>query len=167
MIGGETYPLLQGTDRLLIGAFSENAQCCFNEEESFRAATPFLQDLNVSGQCWKTDSREFKLSAGQFVTLEAGGILMRVDGVPLKTAILDKWKAYKDLSLVSRPWGLELSLCTSSARRVPLKDLFRGGILQFATTYVAWNSNWYFVCADCLDVDSPMSSFTKSIFPRR
>jgi hypothetical protein len=91
------------TDRILIGAFSENTQCRFNEEESFRAATPFLQDLNVSGQCWKSDSREFKLSAGQFVTLEAGGILTRVDRVPLKTAILDKWKAYKDLSLVSRP----------------------------------------------------------------
>jgi len=57
--------------KLVIGAFSVNPDCHFDGTKSFFASGPFLQELNVWHPSGKTDGRELKFSADQFVTLTA------------------------------------------------------------------------------------------------
>jgi hypothetical protein len=120
------------TDKLIIGSFSENTDCRFCEKNSFIASGSFLQELVVSDDCWKMDSRELKVQGGQFVSLSTGGTQKLVDGVTLKAAIWDKWTAQKNILVLASPWGMELSLCTGVARRILLKDLFQHSVVQFA-----------------------------------
>ena len=41
------------------------------------------------------------------------------------------WDRTTDLRFLNRPCGLELSLCTGIARRLPLRELFYGDVLEY------------------------------------
>ncbi|KAF8534299.1 hypothetical protein BDD12DRAFT_983946 [Trichophaea hybrida] len=118
-------------DILCIGTFAENPDCQFRDN-TYDALGPFVEDIAVSNSRWQSENRQLGLAAGQFITLNAVGTQKRVDGVTLKEAISDKWKSKKDLSILTSPWGLEFSLCTGVARRVMLKDLFEGLVIEYA-----------------------------------
>jgi hypothetical protein len=63
------------------------------------------------------------VQAGQYVGLQVGNVYSKVKGRPLKTTILEMWRLVHDFRILLQPWGLQVSLCTGVARRVPLREL--------------------------------------------
>ena len=56
---------------------------------------------------------------------------MKGDGRTLKVRLVEDWPKTKDWRILNEAWGLELSLCTGIARRVPLRKLFHGEALRY------------------------------------
>jgi len=42
------------------------------------------------------------------------------------------WRWILEVKCLDFPWGLQVSLCTGIARRIPLKELFNDTLLDFA-----------------------------------
>jgi len=122
------------TDLLAIGALMTNKQCPLDEDQAFDSSISYLLELGVAPACWKLSEFQAGLTAGQYLGGQAMGIWKRGRAITLKDAILDKWQGdeYGKLNVLTFPWGLQVSLCTGAARRVPLKYLFDDTLLDIA-----------------------------------
>ncbi|KAH6889436.1 hypothetical protein B0T10DRAFT_487973 [Thelonectria olida] len=75
--------------------------------------------------------RSIMLQFGDNVLAQVGGTQVKQPGVPLKRAFLDRWTNEGKLSQFEEPWGLQVSLCTGVARRVPLRVLLRDDLMAY------------------------------------
>ena len=119
--------------RLLIGATSVNEHCLLETEECQRAYSGgALTSMGTRAPGWRTTGRAANLSIGfHGVTAGVAGTQTKDDGRSLKVKMFQDWDRTKDLRVLNRPYGLELSLCTGIARRLPLRELFYGEVLEY------------------------------------
>lgn len=119
--------------RLLIGATSVNEHCLLETEvcqEAFSGGA--LTSMGTRAPGWKTTGRAANLSIGfHGATAGVAGTQTKDDGRSLKVKIFQDWDRTTDLRVLNRPCGLELSLCTGIARRLPLRELFYGEVLEY------------------------------------
>jgi hypothetical protein len=110
-------------ESLRIGAIT--VQCCWtlNSEKCRKVSEPYLDNLGTEADYWRLAERQMMLQSGQYVGLQVGSVYSKMKGRSLKTTLLDMWGVMPDLRLLLQPWGLQVSLCTGVARRVPLKAL--------------------------------------------
>ena len=119
--------------RLLIGATSVNKKCLLKAEvcqEAFSGGA--LTSMGTRAPGWKTTGRAANLGIG-FHGSSVGvvGTQTKDDGRSLKVRIFQDWDRTTDLRVLNRPCGLELSLCTGIARRLPLREFFYGEVLEY------------------------------------
>ena len=119
--------------RLLIGATSVNKNCLLKAEmcqEAFSGGALISMGTRAPG--WKTTGRAANLAIG-FHGSSVGvvGTQTKDDGRSLKVKIFQDWDRTKDLRVLNRPYGLEISLCTGIARRLPLREFFYGEVLEY------------------------------------
>lgn len=119
--------------RLLIGATSLNEECLLKAEvcqEAFSGGA--LTSMGTRAPGWKTTGRAASLGIGFNGTLVGVvGTQTKDDGRSLKVKIFQDWDRTTDLRVLNRPCGLELSLCTGIARRLPLREFFHGEVLEY------------------------------------
>ena len=110
-------------DELTIGAITTQPSCLLNSEMCRRASEPYLTTLGTDNDYWALAQRQVMLQGGQYVGLQVGNVYNKMKGRSLKTTMLDIWRMMPDFRMLLQPWGLQVSLCTGVARRVPLKTL--------------------------------------------
>lgn len=119
--------------RLLIGATSVNKKCSLKAEvchEAFSGGALISMGTRAPG--WKTTGRAANLNIGfHGSSVGVTGTQTKDDGRSLKVKMFQDWDRTTDLRVLNRPCGLELSLCTGIARRLPLRELFYGEVLEY------------------------------------
>lgn len=108
-----------------------NGSCPRDANASRAASQPFLADMATSSGYWKFIERSVMLQFGNNVLAQVGGTQVKQPGVPLKRAFLDRWTNDGKLSQFEEPWGLQVSLCTGVARRVPIRALLRDDLMGY------------------------------------
>jgi hypothetical protein len=116
-------PTFNIRDRLTIGAISVQNSCPLDPARCRKSSEPYLDALGTCDDHWNLAQRQMMLQAGQYVGLQVGNVYSKVKGRPLKTTILEMWRLVHDFRILLQPWGLQVSLCTGVARRVPLREL--------------------------------------------
>jgi hypothetical protein len=136
----DTRPIALRLDEpIIIGATLVNSECTLTVDLCHSHISSRLEILGVGPPHWRTTSRNVGLSGGQYVTATMGVIQTKDDGTTRKARILQHWKDYKSLNILNETVGLELSLCTGVARRVPLRMLFHGQVLEY---FMSALDNW-------------------------
>jgi hypothetical protein len=110
---------------LKIGAVSVQATCAIDSQQCRKESECYLVNLGTEADHWKLVDRQLSFQVGQYVGLQVGNVYSKIKGKSLKTVLLDNWRIMPDFRLLLQPWGLQVSLCTGVARRVPLKDLIQ------------------------------------------
>ncbi|KJZ68254.1 hypothetical protein HIM_12358 [Hirsutella minnesotensis 3608] len=113
------------------GSTTTNIACPRNIAASQTASQSYLSELGTGPSCWKFVERGVVIQGGQYVQAQVGGTQVRQPGVPLKRALLDRWSNEGNLSQFEEPWGLQVSICTGAARRVPLRVLVRDDLMNY------------------------------------
>lgn len=108
-----------------------NDACPRSIAASWAALQSFLAELATRPSCWVFVERSFMLQFGDKAIGQVGGTQTKQDGVPLKRAFLDRWTNEGKLSQFEEPWGLQVSLCTGVARRVPLRLLILDDLMPY------------------------------------
>ncbi|KAL2673803.1 hypothetical protein Neosp_012247 [[Neocosmospora] mangrovei] len=113
------------TEKILVGAPVTNNDCTLKEEDARREAKAagVLSHVHVLKPFWFKDQIQAGLQGGQYVNLTAGVVLKHCPGRTLKEAILNGYALNKSLHFLNDLSGLQLSICTGLARRVPLREL--------------------------------------------
>lgn len=119
--------------QLLIGGTSVNEECFLKAEMCHQAYSGgALTSMGTRAPGWRTTGRTTNLGIGLHgTTVGVAGTQTKDDGLSLKMKIFQDWDRTRDLRVLNRPCGLELSLCTSIARRLPLRQLFHGEVLEY------------------------------------
>ena len=119
--------------RLLIGATSVNEKCFLKAEVCQKAFSGgALISMGTRGPSWKTTGRAANLGIGFHGTsVGVAGTQTKDDGRSLKVKLYQDWDKTTDLRILNRPCGLEVSLCTGIARRLPLREFFYGEVLDY------------------------------------
>ena len=119
--------------RLLIGATSVNNKCLLKAEVYQKALSGgALTSMGTRAPGWKTTGRAANLGIGfHGATVGVAGTQTKDDGRSLKVKIFQDWDRTTDLRVLNRLCGLEVSLCTGIARRLPLRELFYGEVLEY------------------------------------
>jgi hypothetical protein len=123
--------VLKLDEQIIIGATLVNDECSLSADLCHSHISSSLEILGARSPRWKTTGRNISLSGGQYVTATMGVTQTRDNGRTRKARILEHWKDHKSLKILNEPVGLELSLCTGVARRVPLRTLFHGQVLEY------------------------------------
>ncbi|KAH6606087.1 hypothetical protein Trco_005240 [Trichoderma cornu-damae] len=126
--------------QVVIGAVTANPKCTLKDGHREDALTGGLVDLRVHPGGWKTVARaggaNASLGGGPMAPAGVGvsGSLtqQRFDPTFMKGSQVQQWnRVPHDLTVLNAPWGLELSLCTGVARRVPLRALLNDRVVSY------------------------------------
>ena len=109
-----------------------NTTCPLNLADSRRESEPYLCMLGTSSEWWLlTEVQGMAAMNAPYFTLQGSFAMTKQCGVPLKRVLLDRWMCDENLSLFDEPWGLQVSLCTGVARRVPIRNLVDESLIRF------------------------------------
>ncbi|ETN42076.1 uncharacterized protein HMPREF1541_04015 [Cyphellophora europaea CBS 101466] len=137
---GLTTAELETDIKLVVGAVTENQNCPLTADACQSQLDARLINLRVRKGHWKVKSRSFNVNAG------LGGGPMAPGNVGVAGGVVQEWYAETNLkgervqSLatssrilgnLNEPWGLEFSLCTGVARRVPLRALLDTTVIEY------------------------------------
>lgn len=119
---------------ITVGAPSINNACRLDEEESHRLSAPCLTTCGTEASQWIADERQILIQGGQYIQLSVGNIYHKVPKKTLKALLLDTWATLQDVRIFNYFFGVQVSLCTGVARRVPLRALIEDPLLHFVDT---------------------------------
>src|SRR5204862_85751 len=117
--------------KLIIGAITTQVSCPLDSAKCRKTSEPYLDHLGTQEDCWRLAERQVLLQDGQYVRLQVGNVYSKMKGHSLKDAVLDMWTKMPDFRILLHPWGLQVSLCTGVARRVPLRTLIEEPMLSY------------------------------------
>lgn len=126
-----TNDAIEFDKELLIGATTVNPNCKLYSRNVQQTLSGLLFDLKTRPPSWKLEEIEGSLSAGQYGTGNIKFVFRKEYGLSIKQSILDNWSCRRSLLVLNEPWGLEYSLCTGIARRVPIKNLLHGEVAKY------------------------------------
>ena len=119
------------TNELLIGGITTQALCPLNSEKCRRSSESYLEHLGTEVDYWRLAERQVMIQGCQYVGLQIGNVYGKIKGRSLKMSLLDSWALMPDFRILLQPWGLQISLCTGVARRVPLKTLIEEPMMAY------------------------------------
>ncbi|RSL88571.1 hypothetical protein CEP51_001657 [Fusarium floridanum] len=107
-------------------------KCPRDITESYNASRAFhLDELGSKPSRWRLTTLTANLQDGYQVLAQVGGEWQKQSAVPMKRVFLDRWGIERKLSDFESPLGLQISLCTGVARRVPLRVLVREDLMNY------------------------------------
>ncbi|RTE69963.1 hypothetical protein BHE90_015649 [Fusarium euwallaceae] len=110
-------------------------ECPRDITASYNASQAFhLDELGSKPSRWRLAALTANLQAGYQVLAQVGGELQRQRGEPMKARFLDRWGLERKVSDFELPLGLQISLCTGVARRVPLRVLVREDLMDYVNS---------------------------------
>lgn len=123
--------LISKNAQLVIGATCVNNTCSLTTATCHSSIAQSLSSLGTRPPSWKTTGRTATIGGGKWISLNFSRTQTKDDGRNLKKVLIDSYQASQDLRQLNSPWGLELSLCTGIARRVLLRHLMYGEVLEY------------------------------------
>jgi hypothetical protein len=121
-------------DTLRIGGVTTKDSCPLNLRDCRRASEPFFNNIGTEEDYWQLVERQLMIQAGQYAVLQAGGTQSKIKGYSLKDYILSSWHSMgsiPDFRKFLQYSGVQVSICTRVARRVPLKMLIEEPMLAY------------------------------------
>jgi len=101
---------------------NENRQCSIDFAACRASSALALKQTCTHDAYWEAQQRQVSLQAGLYVNLGGAQTWCKIPGRTLKEFLLQAPDAIL-LSLLQGTWGLQVSFCTTVARRVPLREL--------------------------------------------
>lgn len=129
-------------EQILIGIMTVNENCPLNEHLSREASVTQLIELGTADPMWVASQRQLAIQGGHYFTAQAGLIQTKLSQIPVKNTIFRHWERNLDLEILGEPWGLQVSLCTGVAHRVPLKNLLGKTVLAFLDNHHTLFNDW-------------------------
>jgi hypothetical protein len=120
--------------KVTIGALVKvNDKCSIDEKSCWQKSSPAFGFLGTYRAHWIVDERQLQVQAGQYIVGQFNQTMSKRHGKTLKKYHLEQ---EDDLLLpfLETTWGLQVSFCTSVARRVPLRELIADVLPIFAKT---------------------------------
>ncbi|KAF3934861.1 hypothetical protein ABW19_dt0202830 [Dactylella cylindrospora] len=114
--------LLRANDTLCIGAAIENKDCDVDPEGTRKRSRQFFKILGTHEGYWMEDERQLNIGGGYNLTIGGSRVYKAVKSVTHKLVLLQDWME-GSIRILHAMVGLELSMCTGVARRVPLKHV--------------------------------------------
>ncbi|KAI9732132.1 MAG: hypothetical protein M1834_004228 [Cirrosporium novae-zelandiae] len=117
---------------------------CSNHERECRENSSFaLQPLSSFRSYWGSlDEIQGGFQIGNYALLQFVASRHKICGKTLKECMLES-KTWGQLrSYLKKPWGVQVSYCTSVARRVPLRELVAGLLPVFAGAFPSQRDLW-------------------------
>ncbi|KAF5606224.1 nucleoside phosphorylase [Fusarium subglutinans] len=118
----------------LPGAIKINSDCHRSIEGSRKASQDDREVLGTSPSSWKPVARQAVFQAGYQAVFQFGMEWQRQPRVPLKRIILDSWSGRRNLLVFECPLGIQVSICTGVARRVPLRTIVLENLMEYIDT---------------------------------
>ena len=104
-----------------------NAKCALDEGRRRLSCLSSLRPLDTHSPYWALAERQIGIQAGNYVLVEVNAAYHHFPGRTLKQSYLDRSDEVL-IPFLEEHWGVQISLCTGVARRVPLRvmiaDLF-------------------------------------------
>lgn len=123
---------------ITVGLLNVNPNCSCNARASRKQAHPHLRALGTCQPLWELNEKEVGFNAGQYFNLTGTVTFNRIPGISLKKVLLDNlWSA------LERPFGLQISVCTALARRVPLRVALADTLPYYVESSRPYPSHWY------------------------
>ncbi|KAG8532871.1 uncharacterized protein KY384_002749 [Bacidia gigantensis] len=107
--------------RIGIG-LSINKNCCIDEAVYRKSSFSALEPLGTHGHFWEIQEREAGLHGGQYLIGTYSQTWGKIPGTTLKQQTL-RQANFRLIPFLEQSWGLQVSFCTSVARRVSLREL--------------------------------------------
>ena len=103
-------------------AVSINNNCCIDEASYRESAFCALEPLGTHEAFWEVQERQVGFQGGQYITGTYCQTWKKIPGTTLKQRYLQQpdWRL---IHFLEQNWGLQVSFCTSVARRVSLREL--------------------------------------------
>ncbi|KAK1844994.1 hypothetical protein CCHR01_12357 [Colletotrichum chrysophilum] len=108
-----------------------NDTCKRDTLETWRASQGYRAMMGTEPSVWKFVERSFVLQFGDKVLGQVGANQTKQPGVSAKQAVLDRWTNEGNLLLLEELYGLQVSLCTGVARRVPLRVIVCDDLIDY------------------------------------
>lgn len=132
-----------------IGAIRVNDSCPLRgsgkREDVKRACNGYLHELGTSGPSWRLKTAQIGSQMGQYALLTAGLEFERLEGLTIKGKMIRGLKSvhpHIHLSELEAHYGLEISLCTGVARRIPLRLLLADVLPAYMQSTVPNPPGW-------------------------
>ncbi|KAL9048620.1 MAG: hypothetical protein Q9162_007628 [Coniocarpon cinnabarinum] len=117
---GHQTPLLIGFPA---AAVRVNARCCIDDTSRRKELFSCLENIGTHEYFWEPTTRQAGIQSGKYVTATANQTWTKNKGMTLKDINLQREGNKHLLRLLDKKWGLQVSLCTSVARRVTIQEL--------------------------------------------
>ncbi|KAK0506906.1 hypothetical protein JMJ35_010606 [Cladonia borealis] len=109
--------------KILIAATRFNESCPLNQSRSWPVCNPFMENLGTGPDYWRLAEIQAGSQAGQYVMLQFNSKWVKQDGITLKDRQLNATPETIYLPFLESLLGLQVSLCTGVARRVPVREM--------------------------------------------
>ena len=106
----------------IAAAVSINNDCCIDEAAYRKSSFCALEPLGTHEAFWEAQERQLGFQGGQYLIGTYCQTWKKIPGTTLKQCNLqqDDWRL---IDFLEQSWGLQVSFCTSVARRVSLREL--------------------------------------------
>ena len=109
--------------KILIAATRFNKSCPLDQSRSWPVCNPFMENLGTGPDYWRLAEIQAGSQAGQYVMLQFNSTWVKQGGITLKDRQLNATPETIDLPFLESLLGLQVSLCTGVARRVPVREM--------------------------------------------
>ena len=109
--------------KIVIAATRLNELCPLNQSQSWLACNPFMENLGTGPDYWRLAEIQAGSQAGQYIMLQFNSTWVKQDGITLKDRELNATPETIYLPFLESLSGLQVSLCTGVARRVPVREM--------------------------------------------
>ncbi|KIW63761.1 hypothetical protein PV04_08739 [Phialophora macrospora] len=99
-----------------------NQNCNMDESAYRKSSFCALEPLGTRGVFWEAQERQAGFQAGQYLTGTYSQTWNKIPGITLKQRNLQR-SDWHLIHFLEQSWGLQVSFCTSVARRVSLREL--------------------------------------------
>ena len=103
-------------------AVSINGNCCIDEAVYRESSFCALEPLGTHEIFWEPQERHAGFQGGQYLTGIYSQTWKKIPGTTLKQRTLQQ-SNWRLINFLEQSWGLQVSFCTSVARRVSLREL--------------------------------------------
>ncbi|GIJ83106.1 hypothetical protein Asppvi_001624 [Aspergillus pseudoviridinutans] len=118
--------------KVLIGVVTINRLCTIDENQYWSRSSTVLEPLGTYPTSWELNQKQSGFQAGNYVLYQINGVWCKMHGRTLKQSKLEQ----DDETLIpflEDLWGLQVSFCTSVARRVTLREMVADLLPTFAS----------------------------------
>ena len=109
--------------KIIIAATRLNESCPLDQSRSWSVCNLFMENLGTGPDYWRLAEIQAGSQAGQYVMLQFNGKWVKQDGITLKDRQLNAAPETIYLPFLESLLGLQVSLCTGVARRVPIREM--------------------------------------------
>ena len=109
--------------KILIAATKFNESCPLDQARSWPVCNLFMENLGTGPDYWRLAEVQAGSQAGQYVMLQFNSKWVKQDGITLKDRQLNAAPETIYLPFLESLLGLQVSLCTGVARRVPVREM--------------------------------------------